>query len=244
MGDVESQNRHAVDTDANGAIPAIYAQIADILHPVDHWKMGELKATVGDDMVDEWIAQADRQRTRYVHELMAECDGDTRRKVIGYVEPEDPDDPADPFYLDTPERDALLEDPLIAALRNITDQINVLRARQRALIAFAREFPPPGHEYTLDTLASAVGMSTSGIRTSYDGATTANVARMLHFGAQKRAALPDPRWIAARDAANARAHKKRAQRAAKYRSEHLGDSAGHQTRPPRPGCAVEAVQET
>ncbi len=238
MGDVEGDKPCTVNTNAAGGITAIYAQIADIVHPVDDSELAKQGATVGDGMVDEWIAEADRLRAHYVRELMTECDGDARREAIGYVEPEDPDDPADPFYLDTPDRDALLEDPLITALRDITDQISVLRARQRALIAFAREFPPPGHEYTLEVLASAVGMSISGIRTSYDGATTGNVARMLELGAQKRGALPDPRWIAARNESTARAFKERAQRVAKYRSDVVGDSADHQPPSPGPGAGA------
>lgn len=201
----------------------IYAQIADVVHPVEDWDIGLLAATIGRD-ADEMIAEADRARAEFTHNLMLRCDGDTHREHIGYVEPEDPDDPNGPFYGEGPDDDHSLPDPLIEALRDITGEINTLRARQRDLIAYAREFAPPGHSYTLEAIADAVGMSFSGVRTSFNDITIANVARNLDIGARKRGALQDPRWIAARDAILA---------AAEPRNRRTPDKtrAGKRTRP-------------
>jgi hypothetical protein len=184
-----------------GNTAEICAQIADIVHPVDDWELGKLGATVGDDVADEWIAEADRKRADYIHRLMLRCDGDTRREDMGYVEPADPDDPEDPFHLDGPDTDHHLPDPLTVALRDTADEIRILQARQRELIAYAREFAPPGYRYTLETIADAVDMSISGVRTSFHNNITSNVARTLDIGAHKRRAMQDPRWIAVRNAA-------------------------------------------
>ena len=173
----------------------IYSQIADIVHSVDDWEIHKEHFT-NPEWAEEDIAVADWLRAEYRWNLMLKCDGDTRREHIGYVEPEDPDDPEDPFYYDGPDRDHLLNDPLVFALRVIAGQIRALQARQRELIAFGREFAPPGHKYTLEQLASAAGMSVSGVRTSYNKGTIDYVAKLLELGADKRDAMCDPRWVA------------------------------------------------
>lgn len=90
---------------------------------------------------------------------------------------------------------------MIVALRDTATEIRSLQERQRELIAYAREFAPPGFGYTLEEVADAVGMSISGVRTTFNNITTGNVARKLDIGAHKRSAMKDPRWIAARNAA-------------------------------------------
>ncbi|OKH80185.1 hypothetical protein EB73_34035 [Mycobacterium sp. SWH-M3] len=177
----------------------ICAQIADIVHPVEDWELGDIEGDALITRADQ--ERADQERADYIRRLMLRCDGDTRRKEIGYVEPVDPDDPLDPFYGEGPEADHQLPDPLIEALRGIATKIRTLQARQRELIAYAREFAPPGYWYTLEEIAEAVGMSFSGVRTTFNDTTTANVARSLEIGAHKRGAMKDPRWVAARNAA-------------------------------------------
>ncbi len=178
-------------------IAEISAQIADIVHPVDDWELGQQSDMGGDEL----IAQADQQRADYIHRLMLSCDGDARREEIGYAEPADPDDPEAPFHGEGPGADRHLPDPLIVALRDVATKIRTMQAQQRELIAYAREFAPPGYGYTLEEVADAVGMSISGVRTTFTATTTGNVARKLDIGAHKRNAMKDPRWIAARNAA-------------------------------------------
>lgn len=180
-----------------GDTAEICAQIADIVHPVDDWELGKQRDMGGDEL----IAQADRERADYIHRLMLRCDGDTRREETGYVEPVDPDDPLDPFHGEGPEDDHFLPDPLMEALRDIATKIRTLQAQQRELIAYARQFAPPGYAYTLEEIAGAVGMSFSGVRTTFNDTTTGEVARRLDIGAHKRGAMKDPRWSAARNAA-------------------------------------------
>lgn len=177
-------------------IAEISAQIADIVHPVEDWELGKQSDMGGDEL----IARADHDRADYIRRLMLRCDGGTRREEIGYVEPADPDDPSDPFHGEGPEADHHLPDPLMVALRDIATEIRTLQSQQRELIAYARKFAPPGYGYTLEEIADAVGMSISGVRTAFNSATTASVARLLDIGAHKRGAMRDPRWIAVRDA--------------------------------------------
>ncbi len=181
----------------------IYAQIADIVHPVDPWGYRKFDAATA----EQSLAEDAQERAEYLHQLMLQCDGDTRREESGYIESEvNHDDPEDPHYWETPDLDNRLCDPLIAALRDLTGQINTLLARQRELIAYGREFAPPGHRYTLEDLAKTVGMSVSGVRTSYDQDTVLSVARSLELGAEKRGALLDPRWVAVRESERSRRH--------------------------------------
>ncbi|MFF3512837.1 hypothetical protein [Streptomyces sp. NPDC002573] len=63
----------------------------------------------------------------------------------------------------------------LAALREQQDQLDQL---VRAHLAYAREFAGP-RPYTLASLASAAGLSISGVRTAYSSADCAVVARSL-----------------------------------------------------------------
>lgn len=159
------------------------AQIADIVHPVDPSlgaEASEDESFAGD------TSTADAKRVEYLQRLLAICDLETRTRW---------DDRA-------AERadDGMLPDPVVYAVREMAGQLRVLQGTLYELIAYAREFAPPGRrKYTLQTLADAAGMSTSGISTCYNEVITARAAESLQFGALRRNAQDDPRWRLARE---------------------------------------------
>lgn len=70
------------------------------------------------------------------------------------------------------------EDLLLYALWTTAEELEVLDARRRRLIAYAREWVSP-RPYTLEDLAEASGMSISGVRTAYGAAERETVTTIL-----------------------------------------------------------------
>lgn len=161
------------------------AQIADIVHPVADWEIRQPKDVAPEGEVEnEPDPVADAKRAQYLDHLLIACDAETRAGgARGFAENAKP---------------AKLSDPLLLAVQDVAGHMRVLQDTLYQLIAYARELSPPGRKYTLKALAEAAGMSTSGIGTCYNEATTARAAENLQFGAIKRDGADDPRWRVAR----------------------------------------------
>ncbi|MGW7820283.1 hypothetical protein ACWGLF_19620 [Streptomyces puniciscabiei] len=74
--------------------------------------------------------------------------------------------------------DGLTPDDFLRQLAALREQRDRLDRLIRAHLAYAREFVGP-RPYTLASLASAAGLSISGVRTAYSAADCAVVARCL-----------------------------------------------------------------
>lgn len=158
------------------------AQIADIVHPVADWEIQGPRGA--EHCTDEDTATADEKRSEYLQRLLGICDAETRSQWDeGAAEK---------------AANGTLPDPVVFAVRDVAGQLRVLQGTLYELIAYAREFSPPGKKYTLKTLADAAGMSTSGVGTCYNEVITGLAAESLQFGALKRDGKDDPRWRVAR----------------------------------------------
>ncbi len=155
------------------------AQVADIRHPVDDWELGKLVEPLGSEAIAADEAQRSGWRDALLHayEWGLHPDPVTGEEV----------DPAD---LDGD----LTSDPVLVTIKHVSGDIAILQARLKALVAYAREFAPPGHKYTLEAIANAAGMSVSGVRTMYDTTTINSVSHELKVGAAKRGADIESRW--------------------------------------------------
>jgi ElaB/YqjD/DUF883 family membrane-anchored ribosome-binding protein len=75
-------------------------------------------------------------------------------------------------------------DPLLTALTEAAAQRAAARQRMRLLLAYAREYVRP-RPYKLADLASAAGLSISGVRIAYDQHDITTVANRLHTSSQR-----------------------------------------------------------
>ncbi|MCG8964417.1 hypothetical protein [Streptomyces sp. CL12-4] len=81
--------------------------------------------------------------------------------------------------------DDLLPDDFLAQLTALREARDQLDRQIRAYLAYGREFTSP-RPYTLASLADAVGLSISGVRTAYTPADRDTVARALGRGPRSR----------------------------------------------------------
>lgn len=161
------------------------AQVADIVHPVDVGEIRQPKDVAPEGEVENEVDPvADAKRAQYLEHLLSLCDTETRTTGVMAA--------AQSAKID------LMPDPVLLAVQDVAGRMRVLQETLYQLVAYAREFSPPGRKYTLKTLAEAAGMSTSGIDTCYNEGTAARVAESLQFGAIKRDGVDDPRWRVAR----------------------------------------------
>lgn len=144
------------------------AQVADLVVPVDDHELGK-QGPWGED----GIAETDQARHDYLQWLLRFDDDDEL------------DGPCD-------------GDPVLSALEQAAAQIHRLQKLTRELVAYAREFPPPGRKYTYEQLATAARMSVSGVRSCYTIGDISSAAGKLVVGAGKREAFGDRRWDRAR----------------------------------------------
>lgn len=77
------------------------------------------------------------------------------------------------------------DDALLDTLRTLHQQRERIDRATRLLLAYARTSPAVGAPYRLRDLADAAGVSISSARSMWDETTVAEIARLLHRGADE-----------------------------------------------------------
>lgn len=116
--------------------------------------------------------------------------------------------------------DAADVDPVLAVLAQLAAERDAADERIRRIIAFAREFLPP-RAYTLEQLAKAAGMSSSGVDTAY-GRPRTRANPIIEYVAETTGVTP-------RSERNARTPADQNRRALDAVAVEMRDADGHKT---------------